>query len=385
MKTRYGGNMANRRVRHLDDDVSPQTRTLRSGRVIKTKVKSTSYRLRSLRASNYAEENFEQLEFSRQLEPVIEHVTIAKSPKVRKPKIILPPGRAVYYFYSTKFFDYFIFIFQDECCFCQFNSKEVYELGELTKCQDVAAHFYCLLFAPGLTQNGQPHEGIEGFLLDDIRKELKRGKLLKCSYCSKRGAVVGCTVPECKINYHLPCGIDNGAFNQFHDKNHSFPSFCKKHRPKLPFKTFKGQVLCTICQEHIKSNTDQIKLLYLKCCQTYFHRDCLVKLSFHQGEFHLKCPNCKNETEFVQTLKNGGIFVPCRHATWEMASEPISDYDVMFQCNANVCKCGNGRTHNGDNEWELFACDRCGSNAIHVECAGLNDASEWVCEICSNV
>lgn len=267
--------------------------------------------------------------------------------------------------------------------------------------EDIRAHMFCLYFAPGLTQNGEFDEGIDGFLLPDIRKELKRGTHLKCSYCGQKGAVVGCLVPSCHLNYHLPCGIQNGVYNNFHEDGHSYPSHCVKHRPRgLVVPRFTGKRLCTICQEDVKySQKDD--LLHFSCCNSYFHRDCIAQLAYHQaGPDLLKCPNCKNDAEFVEKVKRSGIYVPTQQpvalgnttntaAASLVSSPPTSTVpgpeDVTFQCCMEDCKCEQGRSFNGENEWELFACDRCGSDAVHVACAGLHDGAEWICSVCINV
>ena len=49
-----------------------------------------------------------------------------------------------------------------------------------------SAHYFCLLFAPGLGQGGADEEGIKGFLPNDILKEWRRGARLKCQYCEKK-------------------------------------------------------------------------------------------------------------------------------------------------------------------------------------------------------
>lgn len=234
----------------------------------------------------------------------------------------------------------------------------MYELGELRKCEDITVHMYCLFFSPGLTQNGQPDEGIDGFLLPDIRKELRRASQLRCSYCEKKSAAIGCGVATCSANFHLPCGLKNGVFTQFHDPSHSFPAYCKRHRPKLNLPSFKGTLMCTICQENIKFTTDKPNLVFLSCCQTYFHRSCLNQLAYYQGEFSLKCPNCLNCEEFIPSLKKSGIYVPCRDFLVDNEQITTTSENVVWECSADICNCENGRAHNGDNEWELFACDQ---------------------------
>ena len=70
----------------------------------------------------------------------------------------------------------------------------LYEYVEDEATSIYRAHYFCLLFSSGLNQNGEEHEGIQGFLPQDILKEWRRGQRLKCAYCKKGYATVGCSV-----------------------------------------------------------------------------------------------------------------------------------------------------------------------------------------------
>lgn len=277
-------------------------------------------------------------------------------------------------------FDFLGFFSAEECNFCGRDAGDKYVLGEFCKYDHVTAHYFCLLFSAGLTQQGNFEDGIQGFLIEDIEQELRRGKFLKCTYCHKRGALVGCLIPECNANYHFPCGIENGAYNSFHDASHSYPSHCKKHLPtNLPkeIRPPKKEALCTICQESIGPRI-RAKLFYTDCCTSYFHHDCLIKLAFHKG-LHLCCPNCMDREKFIPLAHRHNIFYPLRYYCGPAMAE-------VFECTAPNCQCENGRQFNGQYEWELYACDRCGGNATHIRCSALAvDVDFWVCEICRNV
>lgn len=272
----------------------------------------------------------------------------------------------------------------DVCDFCGTENTKEYLLGEIKKSEDITVHMYCMLFACGLTQRGQPFEGIEGFLLKDIRRELGRGTQLRCCYCRRHGAVVGCAKATCDASYHLPCGIENGAFNHFYAEKCNYPSWCIKHRPKMIFPSFQGSKLCTICQESVLSQ-DQNLAFFGSCCNSYFHRDCIANLAHVQG-FYLRCPNCTDKSKFQTNVKTNGIYIPYRPPTYELSGE-LDWQPEVFECGAEVCLCEEGRHFNGENEWELFSCDRCGSTAVHVSCVGLStsQAAEWVCSVCSVV
>ena len=89
------------------------------------------------------------------------------------------------------------------------------------------AHYLCLLFSSGLHQRGEEEEELKGFLVDDVKSELRRGNRLRCVHCKMKGATVGCARPKCKKSYHLPCGMSNGSMQQHFDQ---FKSFCSTHR-----------------------------------------------------------------------------------------------------------------------------------------------------------
>ena len=89
------------------------------------------------------------------------------------------------------------------------------------------AHYLCLLFSSGLHQRGEEDEELRGFLAEDVRAEVRRGNRLKCVYCKRKGATVGCARQQCKKSYHLPCGMRNNSMQQHFDQ---FKSFCCTHR-----------------------------------------------------------------------------------------------------------------------------------------------------------
>lgn len=47
--------------------------------------------------------------------------------------------------------------------------------------------------------------------LKGVVKEIRRGRHVKCSYCSQRGATIGCRVPRCNVSYHHACAQAAGA------------------------------------------------------------------------------------------------------------------------------------------------------------------------------
>uniref|UniRef100_UPI00398F8BB9 uncharacterized protein n=1 Tax=Pristiophorus japonicus TaxID=55135 RepID=UPI00398F8BB9 len=117
-----------------------------------------------------------------------------------------------------------------ECQLC-LRSGENKETGKLFTDGKLAVHQNCLLFSSNLvTQNSQDFDDFGGFLIKDIKKEIKRGSKLKCSLCRKKGATVGCEVKNCKRCYHYPCAIiDNARIIEKEDIG-IYRVLCKSHK-----------------------------------------------------------------------------------------------------------------------------------------------------------
>ena len=53
-------------------------------------------------------------------------------------------------------------------------------------------HYFCCLFSSQGVQRGKDEEGLNGFLFEDLRKEVRRGESLICDYCGNNGATIRC-------------------------------------------------------------------------------------------------------------------------------------------------------------------------------------------------
>jgi len=277
------------------------------------------------------------------------------------------------------------------CKIC--NQANGLDKDPIIETEQIQAHFYCLLFSSGLGQKGKEDDGIKGFLFSDIRKELKRGARLKCVYCRKKGATVGCAEPKCKKSYHLPCGDHHDSLQQFFDQ---FKSFCKEHRPSQRVerhggkKSEKKDNICIICQEKILRKAT-MKTLWSPCCQEFFHRKCIQDLAYSSGSYHFRCPKCRSDTDFRSEMQRLGVNVPVQDASWEN-SQNFQDIDEspVRLCHAKICFCSHeeGRAfHKEDGLWEVLLCRGCGSRGIHAKCGGLEDFPEavWDCYNCRDV
>ena len=65
------------------------------------------------------------------------------------------------------------------------------------------------------------------------RQALRRGRLLKCFSCGKRGATVGCGVKECPRSFHAPCALfrSGGCVDEGNGES-SNVFYCSAHRNK---------------------------------------------------------------------------------------------------------------------------------------------------------
>jgi len=272
------------------------------------------------------------------------------------------------------------------CC----STESILNCDAIHNVEDVSAHYFCLLFSSGLGQRGEEGEGLKGFLVSDIKREVRRGGRLKCVYCRKKGATVGCAEQKCKKSYHPICGQKHNSLFQFYDQ---FKSFCKEHRPSQNVKKGEGGKsggpcsTCTICQEKLVRKAT-IKILWSPCCHSFFHRECVQSLAISAGKEHFKCPNCNDKEVFLQEMRETGVYVPEQDASWEKEGlfEDI-DRDPPLICHAKLCFCPKeqGRSyHSEGGVWEVILCDTCGSKGIHARCGGMEDVSEalWHCYTC---
>ncbi|XP_044524879.1 histone-lysine N-methyltransferase SETDB2 [Gracilinanus agilis] len=111
------------------------------------------------------------------------------------------------------------------------------ERGVLYVSQDLecVAHQNCLLYASGLVESEDDHpclnEEDRNFSVTLVNEEINRGKRLKCSFCLKKGATVGCDVKKCSKNYHFFCARQDQATLKADDSIGSYRVLCQKHAP----------------------------------------------------------------------------------------------------------------------------------------------------------
>ncbi|XP_009004131.1 G2/M phase-specific E3 ubiquitin-protein ligase isoform X2 [Callithrix jacchus] len=243
-----------------------------------------------------------------------------------------------------------------------------------------------LLMSSGIWQRGKEEEGVYGFLIEDIRKEVNRASKLKCSICKKNGASIGCVAPRCKRSYHFPCGLERECIFQF---TGNFASFCWNHRPvQITSNNYKESLPCTICLEFIQP-IPSYNILRSPCCKNaWFHRDCLQVQAINAGVFFFRCTICNNSDIFQKEMLRMGIHIPEKDASWELEENA---YQELLQhherCDVRRCRCKEGRDYNApDSKWEIKLCQCCGSSGTHLACSSLRSWEQnWECLECRGI
>ncbi|XP_062350945.1 G2/M phase-specific E3 ubiquitin-protein ligase [Cinclus cinclus] len=263
----------------------------------------------------------------------------------------------------------------------KYGEKRTYVKYNLT------VHYYCLLMSSGIWQRGEEDEGVDGFLITDIKKEVNRAAKLKCNICKKKGASIGCVAPKCKRSYHFPCGLQRECIFQFME---DFRSYCWEHRPIQEFmdKEPRGASQCTICLdlvEHLPVYT----VLKSPCCKNaWFHRECLQYQALSAGIFFFRCTVCNNKDKFQKEMLRMGIHIPERDASWELEENAYQDLLLCYQhCDVKRCLCKKGRDYNEpDSKWEIKRCQYCGSRGTHLACSSMRSWEEnWECMECRSI
>ncbi|XP_026194631.1 G2/M phase-specific E3 ubiquitin-protein ligase isoform X2 [Anabas testudineus] len=250
----------------------------------------------------------------------------------------------------------------------------------------LSVHYLCLLTSSGVYQRGEEHEGVFGFLADDIKQENRRSARLTCSVCKKKGACVGCNVRSCRKMVHFPCGRKQKFIFQF---TGLFPSYCPDHSPIQTLCVSSDLSLpqsCSVCLDSIEPILSYSVLKCPSCHASWFHRDCVQRQAHSAGLFFFRCTLCNNKEHFQEEMLRMGIYIPERDASWELEANAYSELlEVYKRCDALTCLCDNGRTHCAKTGWfELIRCQLCGSRGTHRKCSGLRlDTRNWACTDCT--
>ena len=102
---------------------------------------------------------------------------------------------------------------------------------------------------------------------------------------------------------------------------------------------------------------------------------------------------CGDKDLFTQEAGKLGIYVPEKPPDWEL--EPIygwtTEHINFKQCvgskREGKCLCREPEGPKLDrkgSKWELYTCDNCGGNSVHIECGKMNKQSpSFICDVCT--
>uniref|UniRef100_A0A3B4ZLE1 G2/M-phase specific E3 ubiquitin protein ligase n=1 Tax=Stegastes partitus TaxID=144197 RepID=A0A3B4ZLE1_9TELE len=274
------------------------------------------------------------------------------------------------------------------CALCRFSDDDPALFGEKVTLKEhkLSVHYFCLLTSCGVYQRGEENEGIFGFLVDDIKQEIRRSARLSCCVCKKKGACVGCNVRSCRKMVHFPCGRKQMFVSQF---TGLFPSYCPDHSPAQSLCGGLDISLpqsCSICLDSIDPVLSFSVLKCPSCHTSWFHRDCVQRQAHSAGLFFFRCTLCNSKEHFQEEMLRMGIYIPERDASWELEANAFSELlEVYTRCDALSCLCEKGPTHSAKSGWfEVIRCRLCGSTGTHRRCSDLNvDTRDWACSECT--
>ncbi|KAM9708988.1 G2/M phase-specific E3 ubiquitin-protein ligase [Menidia menidia] len=277
---------------------------------------------------------------------------------------------------------------EDRCALCRLSDDDPAIYGEKVTLKEhkLSVHYFCLLTSCGVYQRGEEDEGVFGFLVDDIKREIRRSSRLTCFGCKKKGACVGCNVRSCRRMVHFPCGRKQMFISQF---TGLFPSYCRDHSPSQSICVASDISLpqsCSICLDSIEPLLSYSVLKCPSCHTSWFHRDCVQRQAHSAGLFFFRCTLCNNKENFQEEMIRMGIYIPERDASWELEANAYSDLlEVYNYCDSVTCLCESGRAHSAKSGWfEVIRCRLCGSKGTHRKCCGLKlDTRDWACGDCT--
>ncbi|CAO1429609.1 unnamed protein product [Diamesa serratosioi] len=264
------------------------------------------------------------------------------------------------------------------CSICLMPDQDEVCYGKFMELKDVNVHYFCLLSARAIEQNGKDDEGIMGFLLKDIKKSLPYYRQDICIFCKNPSAAVQCIASACDKKFHYICGFKNNCVTEF---IFDFDSYCPEHiliANNIDHEEFD---LCAFCYEYMgKSNP--VSSVVPSCCVKHFiHRKCMMKYTQEAG-YYTTCPLCDNSEpeNFRREMMLKGIFVPDREASWETTSNFGSQ--VKNKCNFVDCPKPKATSNIIGAPYSVCTCFVCGCFPIHLKCAGVKNHDNYYCPKC---
>eukprot|EP00795_Rhopilema_esculentum_P014458 gene14458-5520_t len=133
------------------------------------------------------------------------------------------------------------------------------------------AHDACLLWSRSRSKS------IENDYADNIEENLCQ----VCHHCGKLGASITCQAAGCSRNFHLPCSVISGCYQDLH----TMVLYCQRHLERA-----RDKACCKVC----KTSGDISSLILCTICQYHIHTSCLSKDTMVSPMKRLtwKCETC---------------------------------------------------------------------------------------------
>ncbi|XP_028640521.1 PHD finger protein 11 isoform X2 [Grammomys surdaster] len=184
---------------------------------------------------------------------------------------------------------------------------------------NIAAHENCLLYSSGLVECDihDPPNTARNFDVKSVKKEIRRGRRLKCSFCNKGGATVGCDLSYCKKSYHYICAKKDHAITQVDGDHGTYKVFCPEHPPQ---------------EEESTESGDTVKAPFLKKCQeagllTELFEQILEKMDSIHGRFMDETAS-ESDYEGIETLLfESGLFADTLIKFQEVIKSKTCEYE----------------------------------------------------------
>jgi len=283
-----------------------------------------------------------------------------------------------------------------KCQFCkQGETKDILQSGKLYKLVSGRTaeyyHYFCCLFSTDGVQAGKDEEGLNGFLVKDLKQELKRGANLRCDLCGKTGATIRCGKKSCKKMYHFSCGALSPTGEYFYIFLGEMTSFCELHGPR---QKVSGQLcqdkVCMICFDTCGETPGPGPgRLVSPCCGRTYHRACVQKTALQAGKAALKCPACNDKETFNTEMERCGVYIPNADAQWEMPENSnFYQFEEMLgtdlRCDSLLCQCPHGPEFSRPGgRFEIAKCQTCGGRGVHIQCGNIDTKTKlFICSDC---
>ncbi|XP_006879660.1 PREDICTED: PHD finger protein 11 [Elephantulus edwardii] len=199
------------------------------------------------------------------------------------------------------------------CAFCPKGHD--YSVLYFAPTKNIAAHENCLLYSSALVEC-EDHDSFNhdrNFDVQSVKKEIQRGKKLKCTFCKERGATVGCDEKRCTKNYHFFCAKSDHAVPLSDNAKGTYKVFCREHAFKLPAITPSGKFpKFSIALEYRPYRTLESLMFFNKSVKSSSHSAVKQPLAYSsQGrkveEEHGRDTDAILKVTFLKKCKEAGL------------------------------------------------------------------------------